>query len=247
MDRSIYVAMSGAKELFLAQEGHNNNLANLNTQGFLADRFQQRAMPVFGDVLATRVQAMTESPALDLAPGPLTPTGRDMDVAMSGRGWISVLGTDGGESFVRSASLQVTPAGQMVTESGRPVLGNFGPIALPPFQRVSIAPDGTISIVPQGQTPEVEQVVDRIKMVDPPPNQLRKAQDGTLQVQNRLLQPADAGLRLTPMTLQGSNVSGMGELVALLEDARRYEMHVRFLSESRDNEGAGTSLLRLGG
>jgi flagellar basal-body rod protein FlgF len=239
--------MSGAKELFLAQEGHNNNLANLNTQGFLADRFQQRAMPVFGDVLATRVQAMTETPALDLTPGPLTPTGRDMDVAMNGRGWISVLGTDGGESFVRSASLQVTPAGQVVTESGRPVLGNFGPIALPPFQRVSIATDGTISIIPQGQTPEVEQVVDRIKMVDPPANQLRKAQDGTVQVQNRLLQPADATLHMTPMMLEGSNVSGMGELVALLEDARRYEMHVRFLSESRDNEGAATSLLRIQG
>ncbi len=246
MDRMAYVAMSGAKELFLAQEGHNNNLANMDTNGFLADRFQQRAMPVFGDVLATRVQAMTETPALDLSPGPMTPTGRDLDVAMSGRGWISVLGVDGGESFVRSASLQVTPAGQLVTESGRPVLGNFGPIVLPPFQRLSIASDGTISMVPQGQTPEMQQTVDRIKMVDPIPNQLRKATDGTIQVQNRLLQPADAGLRLTPMVLQGSNVSGVGELVALLDDARRYEMHIRFLSESRDNEGAGTSLLRLG-
>ena len=246
MDRMVYVAMSGAKELFLAQEGQNNNLANMNTQGFLADRFQQRSMPVFGDVLATRVQAMTETPAIDLAPGPMTPTGRDLDVAMNGRGWISVLGTDGGESFVRTASLQITPAGQLVTESGRPVLGNFGPIALPPFQRISVAPDGTISLVPQGQTPEVEQVVDRIKMVDPPANQLRKATDGTVQTQNRLLQPADAGLRLTPMVLQGSNVSGVGELVSLLETSRRYEMHIRFLSESRDNEGAGTSLLRLG-
>ena len=150
MDRSLYIAMSGAKQTLLAQTTNANNLANAQTTGFKSDLEQFRSQPVYGAGYPTRVYAMTENPGTDLSHGAMQTTGRDLDVAIDGDGFIAVQGTDGKEAYSRAGDLRVTPDGLLQTGSGLQVLGQGGPISIPPADKLTIGGDGTISIIPMG-------------------------------------------------------------------------------------------------
>ena len=106
MDKALYVAMTGAKHNMRAQTAHANNLANINTTGFKADFAQARSMPVYyGDGQPTRAYALAESPATDFSQGALIDTGRELDVAIKGEGFIAVQSPDGSEAYTRAGSL----------------------------------------------------------------------------------------------------------------------------------------------
>ncbi|HEV8442190.1 MAG TPA: flagellar basal body rod protein FlgF, partial [Steroidobacteraceae bacterium] len=149
MDRMLYVAMTGAKETLRAQTVNNHNLANVSTTGFRADlaAFQSRA--VDGSGYASRVYATNSSIGWDKSVGAMLSTGRDLDVAINGPGWIAVQGPDGKEAYTRAGDLQVDPTGQLTTANGRPVLGDSGPINIPPYTSIFVARDGSISLVAQ--------------------------------------------------------------------------------------------------
>ena len=181
MDKALYIGMSGAKQNMLAQRAHANNLANVNTTGFKKDFAQARSMPVFGEHHPTRAYAMTERPGTDLSAGALMDTGRKLDVAVEGDGWLAVQNDLGEEVFTRSGSLQVDVNGLVRLASGELVLGNGGPVALPPFDNLQVGADGTISIVPVGGPPDQLVEVDRLKLVNPPGNALEKGLDGFIR------------------------------------------------------------------
>jgi|GEM_PF-524386 len=138
MDKALYVGMSAATQNMLAQAINANNLANASTTGFRADLAQARALQVAGDGYASRAYTQTEMPTSDFAQGPLRQTGNDMDIALQGDGWIAVLAPDGSEAFSRAGELTISPLGEVRTVSGLAVLGNAGPIALPPFEKLEI-------------------------------------------------------------------------------------------------------------
>ena len=167
MDRMLYVAMTGAKETLNAQAVNNHNLANASTTGFRAElsAFQSRA--VDGSGYASRVYATNASVGWDNQSGALLSTGRDLDVAINGDGWIAVQGPDGKEAYTRAGDLQIDANGQLTTGTGHPVLGDGGPITVPPYTSIYFARDGSISIVAQGQTPDTTSTVERIKLVKP--------------------------------------------------------------------------------
>lgn len=246
MDRSLFVSMSGAKETLLAQTAVASNLANVDTTGFKADLEQFRSMPVFGPGHPTRVYAMHERPATDFDPGPLQTTGRELDVAVQGEGWLAVQAPDGTEAYTRRGDLRLSPEGLLLTGDGLPVLGGSGPIAIPPAQKLEIAPDGTISIVPLGGKPEVSVVVDRIKLVRPPLAQLEKGQDGLIRLKNGAVADADASVTLVPGALEGSNVNSVAAMVEMIELARRFELQVKMMQTAEDDAEASARLLRLG-
>src|SRR5690554_3215193 len=181
MDKALYVSMTGASQNMLAQKAHANNLANVNTTGFKADMAQARAMPVFGEHFPTRAYAMTERPATDFEQGNMIDTGRELDLAVAGPGWIAVQADDGSEAMTRAGELNIDANGMLRTGAGLPVLGNGGPVALPPSAKVEIGADGTISIVPLGAAPNELVEVDRIKLVNPPFDQLQKGTDGLIR------------------------------------------------------------------
>ncbi len=246
MDRSLFVAMSGAKETLQAQSSVSNNLANVNTTGFKADLEQFRSMPVFGPGFPTRVYALNERPATDFDPGPIQTTGRDLDVAVKGDGWIAVQAPDGSEAYTRRGDLRITPEGLLQTGNGLPILGENGPIAIPPAQKIDIAGDGTITIVPLGEKPSVTAVVDRIKLVRPDPRQLEKGTDGLIRLKNGQTAEADAGVTLVSGALERSNVNSVAALVDLIELARRYELQVKMMKTAEADADATTQLLRMG-
>lgn len=244
MDRMLYVAMSGAKETLHAQAAVNNNMANANTPGFLADLQQFRSMPVFGAGHPTRVFAMSERPASDRSPGTLDHTGRDLDIAIKEGGWLAVQGRDGREAYTRRGDLDVDPSGRLVTGEGLPVMGNNGPIALPPFERIEIGADGTISIRPQGGQSNEIAVVDRIKLVKASNDQLHKADDGLMHSRDGTALPANAEARLASGSLVASNVHLVGEMVSMIELSRRFELQVKMMKTAEETSATSATLLK---
>ncbi len=246
MDKALYIAMTGAKHNMLAQTSRANNMANINTTGFRADFAQARSMGVYyGDGLPTRAYALTESPATDFTQGAVVQTGRDLDVAINGEGFIAVQAPDGGQAFTRAGDLQVDAAGILRTGAGLPVLGNNGPIALPPFEQLSIGRDGTISIVAQGQGPETLAELDRIQLVNPNLGELHKGNDGLLRHEQGIVQPADANVTLAVGSLEGSNVNAVAEFTEILSLSRQYEMQVKLMQTVQQNSESSARLLQI--
>lgn len=250
MDKALYIAMSGAKQNMLAQVSHSNNLANLNTAGFKADFEQARSMPVYyGEGQPTRAYAMVENPATDFSGGALMQTGRDMDIAVKGDGFIAVQGADGTEAYTRAGELYIDSVGILRNGSNLPVMGNGGPIAIPPAQKVEIGMDGTISIIPLGEGANAPAQIDRIKLVNPDPSTLEKNEDGLFRLieNNAQAIPADGAVRLISGFVEASNVNAVNELTSILSLSRQYEMQIKVMQTAKENSESSASLLNMNG
>jgi flagellar basal-body rod protein FlgF len=246
MDRMLYVAMSGAKETLRAQAVNNHNLANASTTGFRADlaAFQSRA--VDGSGFASRVYTQSASIGWDHQQGALLSTGRDLDIAVNGPGWIAVQGPDGKEAYTRAGDLQVDGTGQLTTGAGHPVLGDGGPIVLPPYSSLFIAGDGSISIVAQGQTSQTAATIGRIKLVKPPDEQIDRSDDGLFRMKDGSTAPADAAVKVATGAIESSNVNAAESMVNMIELGRHFEMQVKMIRSAEENAQAATKLMSLG-
>ncbi|CAM3964379.1 flagellar basal body rod protein FlgF [Ectopseudomonas alcaliphila] len=245
MDKMLYVSMTGAQNNTLALRAHANNLANVSTSGFRRDFEQARSMPLFGETYPARVFAMSERPATDFRPGSLQETGRDLDVAIGGKGWIAVQAADGSEAYVRTASLNIDALGVLRTGNGLPVMGNAGPIAVPPEQKVEIGQDGTISIRALGENPNVLAEVDRIKLVNPDPKSMEKGTDGLIRVKGQPEVEADATVQVTSGFLEASNVNAVEEMTSILSLSRQFELSVKMMRTAEDNASAMARVLQI--
>jgi flagellar basal-body rod protein FlgF len=245
MDKMLYVSMTGAQNNTMGLRAHANNLANVSTSGFRRDFEQARSMPLFGESYPARVFAMSERPATDFRPGSLQETGRDMDVAIGGKGWIAVQAPDGSEAYVRTASLNIDALGMLRTGNGLPVMGNAGPIAVPPEQKVEIGQDGTISIRALGEDPNVLAEVDRIKLVNPDPKSMEKGTDGLIRVKGQPEVAADATVQVTSGFLEASNVNAVEEMTAILSLSRQFELSVKMMRTAEDNSSAMARVLQI--
>jgi flagellar basal-body rod protein FlgF len=245
MDKSLYIAMSGAKETLRAQAANNHNLANVSTSGFRADMsaFQSRA--VEGSGYNSRVYATDSTTGWNSQTGALISTGNPLDVAVHGEGWIAVQARDGTEAYTRAGDLRIDPSGMLMNSAGHPVLGDGGPITIPPSASLNVAPDGTISIVPLGQGPETSAAVGRIKLVNPPREQMVRGEDGLFRVQDGSTAEADASVKLATGSLETSNVNVADAMVQMIELARRFDLQVKAIRSAEDNGASSSQLLRL--
>ncbi len=245
MDRLLYTTMSGAKQIMRAQVSNTNNLANANTTGFRSDFESMRSMPVFGEGMPTRVYAMAERPGINFQHGSLETTSRDLDVAVRGEGWLAIEGADGEEAYTRAGNLQVTSLGQLVTANGHPVIGNGGAIALPPYKKLEIAQDGTISIIPlEGGNNELA-VVDRIKLVNPDLATLKKGEDGLLRLKEGGISPFDAKVSVIGGALEMSNVNAISEMVDMISLSRQFEAQWKLMKKAEELDSSTTQLLKI--
>ena len=245
MDRMLYVAMTGAKETLRAQTVNNHNLANVSTTGFRADlaAFQSRA--VDGTGFASRVYATNASVGWDSTSGALLTTGRDLDIAVNGPGWIAVPDADGREAYTRAGDLKIDPTGQLMTATGRPVLGDGGPINVPPYTSIFFAADGSISVVAQGQGPDTTSTVGRIKLVNPAEADVQRGEDGLFRLKDGSDAPPDAAVRIGSGVLESSNVNTAAAMVNMIELARQFEMQVKAIRTAEENGQAAAQLMRI--
>ncbi|HKS13297.1 MAG TPA: flagellar basal-body rod protein FlgF [Pseudomonas sp.] len=245
MDKMLYVAMTGASQNALAQRAHANNLANISTSGFQRDLEQARSMPVFGDSFPSRAYALTERPATDFTQGAMQETGRDLDVAVSGHGFMAVQAPDGSEAYVRTGSLNVDALGVLRAGNGMPVLGNGGPIAVPPEQKIEIGDDGTISIRAMGEGPRVMAEVDRIKLVNPDIASLTKGLDGMIHTKSGQPADADVNVKVVSGFLEASNVNAVEEMTSVLALSRQFELHIKMMNTAKEGDEAMARVLQI--
>ncbi len=247
MDRMLYLAMSGARQTLHSQAMATNNLANATTTGFKADLAAFRAMPVFGPGHPSRVYAMAERADIDFDPGALQSTGNELDVAINGEGWIAVQSADGSEAYTRAGDLRISANGILETGAGLPVLGNGGPIAIPPAEKMEIGADGTITIRPLGQAANTLAEVDRIKLVKPARETLEKGLDGLFRIKAEEAQvaEADASVNLVSGMLEASNVNPVEEMVRMIGLQRQFELQVKAMRTAEENDSAAAQIMRM--
>jgi len=243
----LYVAMSGAKQNMLAQAINSNNLANISTTGFRADLAAARSMPLFGGTgHPTRVYSMTEKPGIDFKQGAMSTTGRDLDIAVAGKGFISVQAPDGSEAYTRAGDLKTDNAGVLQTGAGYIVLGEGGPITIPQASRVDIGKDGTISISQAGRGGGSTTTIDRLKLVNPDTKELMRNEFGLFVLKNGENAEVDDGVSVISGTIETSNVNAASALVNMIELARQFEMQIKMLKTAEENDAAAAQMLKLG-
>jgi len=245
MDRLIYTAMTGAKHILLQQAGVAQNLANASTTGYRAMEHKFRAVPLQGGELASRTFVVDASVIDVFDQGPMLTTGRPLDVAVQGAGWISVQTPDGGEAYTRAGKLEVSANGQLQTASGLNVLGDGGEIAIPPDNSITISADGTVSVVPLFGTPNNVNVVGRIKLVNPPENELVRGDDGLFRVKSGALATTDENVKLASETLEGSNVNPVDAMVNMISLGRQFEMQIKMLQTAEANATKANEILSM--
>jgi len=238
MDRMIYLSMSGAKATLQRQDVLANNLANASTTGFRAELQAFRAVPVRGDGASTRVYALESTIGHNTAPGPVQSTGRSLDVAANGNAWLAVQSLDGTEAYTRAGALEVNAEGVLVTSAGLPVIGDGGPITVPANARIEVAIDGTISAAEVGERP---QNVGRLKLVVPD-GPLQRGADGLFRAADGDL-PAEPTARVQGGALEGSNVSPVETMVAMIAAARQFEAQMKALQSAEEKEQVAGKLL----
>ncbi len=246
MDEMIYLAMTGARQTEYAQTINSNNLANVSTTGFRADLHSFSSVPIEGPGVDARVNAVVDSYGSDLGQGPISNTGRNLDIAVRGDGFIAVQAPDGSEAYTRAGDLHVEAGGLLSTGAGHLVLGDGGPVAVPPNSSLLIGADGTISVQPLGQGPETLTIVDRIKLVKPETTDLQKGVDGLLHMKDGSTADADASVTVLSGSLEQSNVNVAKTLVNMIELARQYEMQVNVIKAAEENADAAATMMRLG-
>lgn len=243
MDRYLYIAMSGAKEILNAQTANNSNLANASTTGFKADlsAFQSRA--VTGTGFASRVYSSDSSIGWDSSAGAQVSTEQALDVSVQGAGWLAVQAPDGTEAYTRAGDLHVDPSGMLVTAAGYPVLSDGGAITVPAYSSINVGSDGTISIVGAGQAANTVSSVGRMKLVNPPAESLERGADGLFRTQDGTAAPADAAVSVSSGALESSNVNIADAMVKMIELSRRFELHVKAMRTAEEDASSSSKLL----
>ena len=245
MDRLIYTAMTGASHVLQQQAAVAQNLSNTNTPGYRAAINTFRAVPLAGEGLPTRTFVVDSTAGADFSPGIMQATGRNLDVAVQGQGWIAVQMEDGSEAYTRNGSFQVTPEGVVQTRTGLNVAGDNGPITIPADTEISIAKDGTISTVPSGPKPSQVVVVGRIKLVNPPESQMVRGDDGLFRTRDGNAAEPDANVTVAPGNVESSNVNTVEAMVSMISLARQFDMQMKMLQSADNNAKQASTLLSI--
>ncbi len=243
MDKLIYTAMSGAKHIFERQASIAHNLANAVSSGYRSEEHRLRAVPVRSEALPTRAFAVDASVATDFTPGPLAQTGRSLDVAVQGQGWVALAMPDGTEAYTRNGSLEINVNGVLQTRSGIPVQGDGGPISIPPDNEITIATDGMISLKPSSGAQNTVTQVGTLKLVNPPEADLVRGADGLFRLRDGGAAPVDPNVQVASGYLEGSNVNVVDQLVSMISLARQFETQLKLLTTAEQNDRAAAQLL----
>lgn len=243
MDRLIYTTMTGASQTMSRQAAVAHNLANVASAGYRAEEHRLRAVQVQSQALPTRAFVVDASTHTNFASGPMQATGRPLDVAVQGPGWIALAMPDGSEAYTRNGSLQLDVNGVLQTRNGIPVQGDGGPISVPPDVKVSIGTDGSISAVPESGEQNTVNAVGRIKLVNPDETELVRGADGLFRLRSGEAAPAEENARLASGFLEGSNVNAVEQMVSMISLARQFDMQMKLLNTASTNDQAATQVI----
>lgn len=247
MDRLIYTAMSGASQTMGRQAAVAHNLANVTSTGYRAEEHRLRAVQVQSRntpaALPTRAFAVDASTHTDYSAGPMQYTGRNLDLAVEGSGWIALALPDGSEAYTRNGNLELSVNGVLQTRAGIPVQGDGGPITVPPDVKITIGKDGTVSVLPETGAQNTVNAIVRIKLVNPPETDLVRGGDGLFRLRDGGPAPVDEKVQAAMGYLEGSNVNPVDQMVSMISLARQFEMQMKMIQSADTNDRAATQVI----
>ncbi|RLA41960.1 MAG: flagellar basal-body rod protein FlgF [Gammaproteobacteria bacterium] len=243
MGNYLYTSMVSASEIMRGMADVTHNLANASTTGFRADLSMFQSLTIPGAVNGGGAPKFVRA-GVDTSFGALQNTGNDLDVAVSGDGWIAVQAGNG-EAYTRRGDLRHHSLGQLSNGAGQLIIGDGGTIAIPPHTKMEIAADGSISIQPLGQGPDTIAVVGRIKLVSLDSDALYKGKDGLLRLKGGATAEEDANISLVSGALEASNVNTISTMVKMIELQRSYETQIKMMKTAADNDRASAELMKM--
>lgn len=246
MDRMLFMAMAAARQTQRVQALATNNLVNASSDGFRGDLQSAMSLSVSGPGYASRSFSALRPGGVDLTPGPIMTTGNPLDVAIEGPGLFAVQTSGGEEAYTRAGAFQVDPSGLLRTSEGLLVLGDGGPLALPPFEQIVVGDDGTISVRPRGAGGAQLAQVGRLRLVNPAPQQIVKRDDGLLALINGESADPAGEVKVVAGALEGSNVNAVGAMVRQMDLARQFEAQMKLMNAARTLDEGSDRLLRQG-
>jgi flagellar basal-body rod protein FlgF len=242
-DQVLYLLMTGATAVMDRMAATTTNLANAATTAYKAEQPVFQAIPYYGESDPDQVGVVTRAGGSNFSSGAIVETGRNLDVAVNGPGWIAVQDSNGKPAYTRSGSLKITSDGVLETNDGHPVLGQSAtPITLPPLQSLTIGTDGTVSGVPLGGNPNQLVAFDRIMLANPPTSTLQRQPDGLFADTTGAIR-IDGTVRLQSAALEQSNVDQVGMMMNLIESTRTFQMETTLMHTTASMDtGANTPL-----
>lgn len=245
MDRLIYTAVSGMNASLNRERVIASNMANAQTIGFKAEILQATPMTLEGPQLNVRAMTSTEVSGASMKDGEVAQTGNPLDIALQGDAMLAVQAPDGQESYTRRGDLSVTVTGVLQNGEGLPVIGNNGPITVPPGSKVTIAPDGNVLLTDPNARDLPPQAIDRLKLVSTTGTQIAKDLAGQFRVKGGGVLPVDENARVIPGALEHSNVNASEVLVEMISAQRLFDMRTKLVQTASQLDEAGARLMRL--
>jgi len=245
MHRIVHASLSAMRAAMARQATTANNLANAGTTGFRAEMSAAQTVWLQGQGGVFGAHTSEQVASADMAAGTVAHTGRDLDIAMNGDALLAVQAGNGDEAYTRRGDLRVTDSGLVTTGDGTPVLGEGGPLTLPPADSVRIDADGALWVVPVGGDPSNPTQVDRLRLVSPQGSNVAKGLDGLFRVRGGGALPADPEARVTPRSLEGSNVNATEALVEMVEASRAWDTQLNLIQSAKDIDTSAADLMRM--
>lgn len=243
-DNSLYTNIGGANELLRRTRLLSNNLANANTIGFHADFGTIKSRAVNGDQHSSRIIPTVGQTYTNHRPGPISFTGRPLDVAIDGEGFIAVQSKLGKIGCTRAGNFEITSQGLLVTKNGDMILGQNGVINIPPASEISIDRDGVVSARLKGEPASSIAEIGQIKLVNPDITQLKKGEDGLFYLDSGNLVPSTEVV-LVPESVEGSNVDPVSSLVELVDLSRQFDFQTKLMHVVDENATKANGLLDI--
>lgn len=245
MDRLIYTAVSGMNASMVRERMIASNMANAQTIGFKAEVLQAQSVTLDGPQLDVRAMNRSEVKGASMKEGAVVQTGRPLDVAMTGDTMLAVQSIDGQEGYTRRGDLSVSITGVVQNGEGLPVLGQSGPLMVPPGANVSIAQDGSLLVTDPAQPDQQPQKIDQLKLVSTKGSPLEKDLAGVFRVPGGGVLPVDENARVIPESVEQSNVNSSEVLVDMIEAQRLFDLRTKLVSTAKELDEGSSRLMRL--
>jgi flagellar basal-body rod protein FlgF len=245
MDRLVYTAVSGMNASMMRERMTASNMANAQTIGFKAEVMRAETVTLDGPQLDVRAMNRSEVKGANMKEGAIVETGRPLDVAMTGKTMLAVQSVGGQEAYTRRGDLSVSTTGVVENGEGLPVLGENGPLMVPPGAMVSISQDGSVMVRDPAVPEQAPQKIDRLKLVSTAGSDLEKDLAGVFRVPGGGVLPMDEDAKVIPESVEQSNVNSSEVLVDMIEAQRLFDMRTKLVSTAKELDEGSSKLMRL--